>query len=101
VLGLGLVVYGYIVEQRVVFSLGVVTLVCGLVYQLSYAIQMFDLGSWGSLAILGISAILVGSAMERYGKQIKNARSISMNFVDLHIHRMNFRALRSLLKMKS
>lgn len=70
-LGLGLMVYGYFVEQRVVFSLGVATLLFGLGFQLTYAIQMFDLGSWGSLAILGISAILVGSAMERYGNQIK------------------------------
>jgi len=64
-------VYGYMVEQRVVFILGGFTLLVGLGYQIQYAIQIFDLGSWASLAALGVSAILIGSAIERHGSRIK------------------------------
>ncbi|HAJ92026.1 MAG TPA: hypothetical protein DCO71_05330 [Gammaproteobacteria bacterium] len=70
-LGLLVIVYGYMVEQRVVFVLGGLTLLVGLGYQVQYAIQIFDLGSWASLAALGVSAILIGSAIERHGSRIK------------------------------
>lgn len=69
--GLLLLIYGYMVEQRLIFAAGLLTLITGFIYQISFAIHMFDLGSWASLAGLGISAILIGSALERYGSVIK------------------------------
>lgn len=69
--GLLVLVYGYMVEQRIVFALGTITLLAGLVYQMQFAIHMFNLGSWGSLAALGVAAILIGSTIERHGAKIK------------------------------
>jgi hypothetical protein len=71
-LGLAVVIYGYMVEQRMVFAMGAVTLLTGLGYQLSYAIHFFALGSWGSLAALGVGAIVIGSLIERHGERIKS-----------------------------
>jgi len=70
--GLLVLTYGYMMEQRIVFALGIVTLLAGLVYQMQFAIHMFNLGSWGSLAGLGVAAILVGSTLERHGAKIKS-----------------------------
>ena len=69
--GLLVLTYGYMVEQRIVFALGTITLLAGLIYQMQFAIDMFNLGSWGSLAALGVGAILVGSTIERHGAKIK------------------------------
>jgi hypothetical protein len=69
--GLLVLTYGYMVEQRIVFVLGTITLLAGLVYQMQFAIDMFNLGSWGSLAALGVAAILIGSTIERHGVKIK------------------------------
>jgi hypothetical protein len=69
--GLVVLVYGYMVEQRVVFALGTLTLLAGLIYQMQFAIDVFNLGSWGSLAALGVAAILIGSTVERHGAKIK------------------------------
>jgi hypothetical protein len=72
VFGLATVVAGHMVEQRSVFALGLTTLVVGLVYQLHFVIALFDLGSWASLALLGVAAILFGSAIERHGQRLKH-----------------------------
>jgi len=69
--GLLVLTYGYMVEQRIVFALGTITLLAGLIYQMQFAIDMFNLGSWGSLAALGVGAILIGSIIERHGAKIK------------------------------
>jgi hypothetical protein len=39
---------------------------------MQFAIHMFNLGSWGSLAGLGVAAILVASTLERHGAMIKS-----------------------------
>ncbi|ADE16215.1 hypothetical protein Nhal_3163 [Nitrosococcus halophilus Nc 4] len=69
--GMGVLVCGYLMEQRLVFGLGWVMLIAGLSFQVQYAITAFDLGSWGSLAVLGVAAILTGSVIERHGPQLK------------------------------
>jgi len=69
--GLSLIIYGGSVQQRVVAGLGLVTLLFGLGFQISYAIDAFDFGSWGSLALLGTVAIIAGSILERHGINIK------------------------------
>lgn len=69
--GLGLVIYGYSIEQRIVFASGVLLLATGLIYQIQFAITTFSLGSWGSLALLGVLAIVAGSVLERHGSLLK------------------------------
>jgi len=71
--GLGILVYGYLVTQRLVFTSGCVVLLAGLGYQVYHAVTVFDLGSWGSLAALGFAAILSGSLVDRYGTALKSA----------------------------
>lgn len=77
--GLALVVYGYSVEQRVVFGLGALLLSVGLIHQIHFAITTFDLGSWGSLAVLGVVAIVAGSAVERHGERVKAQMALWKN----------------------
>ena len=71
VIGIAVAVYGYMKQQRVVFSGGMLTMSVGLVYQLYYATQIFHLGSWASLALLGMAAIVIGSTIECHGCRIK------------------------------
>jgi len=64
-------VFGYMKQQRTVFGGGMVMTSIGLIYQLYYAIQVFHLGSWASLALLGMAAIVVASTVESHGDRIK------------------------------
>ncbi|MDA0824107.1 MAG: hypothetical protein O3C28_17045 [Proteobacteria bacterium] len=70
--GLCVAVYGYSVEQKSVFVSGMVALLSGIVYQLHDVVLMFDFGSWGSLALVGVAAIVLGSLLERYGLALRN-----------------------------
>jgi hypothetical protein len=71
VIGIAVAVFGYMKQQRIVFSGGMVMMSVGLVYQLYYAIHIFHLGSWASLALLGMAAIVVASTVESHGYRIK------------------------------
>jgi hypothetical protein len=71
VIGITVAVHGYVQQQRIVFGGGMVTMCVGLGYQLYYATQLFHLGSWASLAVLGMAAIVVGSTIECHGCRIK------------------------------
>jgi len=71
VIGIAVAVHGYMKQQRIVFGGGMVTMCIGLGYQLYYATQIFHLGSWASLAVLGMAAIVVGSTIECHGSRIK------------------------------
>ena len=71
VTGIAVAVYGYLKQQRIVFSGGMLLMTVGLIYQLYYATQIFHLGSWASLALLGMAAIVVGSTIECHGCRIK------------------------------
>jgi len=71
VIGIAVAVYGYMKQQRIVFGGGMLTMSVGLIYQLYYATQIFHLGSWASLALLGMAAIVVGSTIECHGCRIK------------------------------
>ena len=69
--GLAVAIYGYMNQQSLVLGSGVVTILVGLGYQIIQAIEYFGLGSWSSLAMLGVVAILCGSLIERHGVTIK------------------------------
>jgi hypothetical protein len=70
--GICAAVYGYSVEQKSVFLSGVIALLSGLIYQLHETFVLFDFGSWGSLALVGVTAIVLGSSLERYGLALRN-----------------------------
>ncbi len=65
--GLLVAVLGHAGKQRVVFAAGLVALLSGIAWQCYAAFRMFDLGSWTTLALMGIVAIVAGSLLERYG----------------------------------
>jgi len=44
-----------------------VAFLAGVAWQCYAAFRVFDFGSWTTLAILGIAAIVAGSLLERYG----------------------------------
>jgi len=62
--------YGYLVEQKLVLVGGVLTAVTGLLFQVAYAVQGFEMGGWMTLAMLGTLAILSASLLERFGGQL-------------------------------
>jgi hypothetical protein len=70
--GIAVLCYGYMREQRFILILGALTLLTGLGYELSLAIDTFNFGSWTSLATLGVIAILAGSVIERHGGKLKS-----------------------------
>lgn len=71
VIGSGIAIYGAIKQQLAVFASGALLMGTGFGYQLFNLIQIFDLGSWASLAILGIVAIIAASTIETQGIRIK------------------------------
>ncbi len=71
VIGMAISLYGYKHQQRSLFSGGVIMLLLGLAQQVYQALHMFDLGSWASLALLGITSIVIASTLESEGGKCK------------------------------
>ncbi len=69
--GLALLMGGYQAQQRSLFSAGLVLLTIGVLRQCYALVLHFNLGSWASLAALGIASILVASTLEARGGRIK------------------------------
>ncbi|KPJ94426.1 MAG: hypothetical protein AMJ53_05280 [Gammaproteobacteria bacterium SG8_11] len=69
--GMGLVMLGYQKQQRSVFASGVLLLLTGLSHQIYELVHHFDLGSWISLAVLGVFAIVLASTIESQGGKLK------------------------------
>jgi len=67
VVGVATLSYGYLMEQKLVLGVGVLTAVVGLGFQVGYAVSGFELGGWLALAVVGTLAILSASLLERYG----------------------------------
>ena len=70
--GLGVIVHGYRAQQRSMFVGGLVMMAVGVVYQFYQLIHHFDLGSWASLAVLGVASIVIASTIESHGGKIKS-----------------------------
>jgi hypothetical protein len=66
-----ILIYGYTVEQKIIFLSGIVGIVIGLGYHLKYALSFYSLTNWGSLAITGIATIIIASVIERNPNKIK------------------------------
>ncbi|HHI94361.1 MAG TPA: hypothetical protein ENK04_12740 [Gammaproteobacteria bacterium] len=71
IIGVGMSMLGYKVQQRSVFSGGIVLMLLGVVQQFYDLVQHFDLGSWAGLAILGVVSIVIASVMESQGGNIR------------------------------
>ena len=70
-IGVGVSLLGYKVQQRSVFSGGIVLILLGIAQQFYDLVRHFDLGSWAGLAILGVVSIVIASVMESQGGVIK------------------------------
>jgi len=70
--GAAIAIYGYSVEQKSVFISGGSALLSGITYQLQNVFAAFDFGSWSSLALIGIGAIVLASVLERHGLVLRN-----------------------------
>ena len=69
--GLVLVLRGYKMQQRSLFSGGIILILTGMTQQIIQLLHHFDLGGWASLAVLGMAAIVVASVMESQGGKFK------------------------------
>ena len=70
-IGFGLLTLGYRQQQRSIFASGAVLMLTGMLQQVYELVHHFDLGSWISLAILGIAAIVLASTIESQGGRLK------------------------------
>lgn len=70
--GVALIAGSYMAQKRSAFIGGIILFLGSLVEQVVHAFQLFDLGSWAALAIVGILAILIGSLLESQGEQLKS-----------------------------
>ncbi|MCG8592486.1 MAG: hypothetical protein MJE66_24615 [Proteobacteria bacterium] len=70
VVAIGTLAYGYWVEQKAIFLAGVAGSLFGLLYHVRYAVELYAVSHWGSLAALGIAIILIASFFERNRNQL-------------------------------
>ncbi len=71
VAGIGVLIAGYVLRRSFVLILGAITFLTGFGKQFYETIQLIDLTSWGSLAIIGTSAIIIASVLDRHGATLK------------------------------
>lgn len=69
--GLAVTILGYSEKQRLALVSGLTAFLSGVIHQCYIAFHTFDLGSWGALAVMGITVIVAGSLLERHGAVIK------------------------------
>ncbi len=69
--GLAILLFGYKQQQRSLFVSGAIMLIFGFAHQLYALVHQFDLGSWATLALFGITAIVVASVMESKGLAVR------------------------------
>lgn len=79
-----ILIYGFVVEQKVVFFSGIIGVAVGLGYHLKYALTFYSLFNWGSLALTGVAIIITASLIERHqgliGEKIKSLRGQMQNW---------------------
>ena len=72
-IGAGLLVLGYQNQYRNVFSSGATLSSLGLLHQAYELVHHFHLGSWASMAVLGIVAILLAATIESQASKLKSS----------------------------
>ena len=70
-LGIPVLAYGYGTRERSVFIVGAFGTVGGLGYAVAESVQVFSLGGWSILALLGVATIVAGSVLDRHSERIK------------------------------
>jgi hypothetical protein len=65
-----ILLYGYSAKQNNLLRLSLLTLVGSFVLLMSELFVSFNMGIWVSVAILGMSIIVLAAAVERYGNQM-------------------------------
>ena len=71
IIGLCTIFFGFKTKQRSIFIGGSVIVILDILQQIYELVIHFDLGSWASLAVLGITSIVIASVMEAQGRNIK------------------------------
>ena len=72
---------GYMIEDRAVAACGVIGIIVGLTTHLRYAIVLYTMNPWVSLALLGIVVLIASSYLERnYEKVQGNLKAIALRF---------------------
>lgn len=69
--GLVLMLGGYWLRHGFLLATGALMLLLGLASQAEHLLHHFDLLGWGSLAAVGVAAILVGSVIDRFGSRLR------------------------------
>ncbi len=69
--GLVMLTLGYVYKAKTVLMAGAITAVVALIYDVVELYATVDLLNWTSLAIIGVTAIIIGSVIERHGVVIK------------------------------
>jgi hypothetical protein len=69
--GAGTLILGKMVEQKNLFLLGLVTALWGFGYQTYNVFESVDFTSWITLALIGVSTIVIASLLERFGTVLK------------------------------
>jgi len=75
-MGLGMVLLVQAVrhQRKDPFVIGGLLVATGLLKQLALAIDIFSFNHWGVLTVLGISAVLTASLLERHGSRLRQWR---------------------------
>ena len=68
--GAVLAAFGHLTRRPLVLVVGLVGAAFGLGYHVLSAIEVYSIGRWGSLALLGVGIILAASYLERHHRRI-------------------------------
>ncbi len=71
IIGMGASLTGYKMQQKNLFSGGIILMLLGIAQQLYELVWHFDLGNWAGLAVLGVVSIVIASMMESQDGNIK------------------------------
>ncbi|HEY9198365.1 MAG TPA: hypothetical protein VIR60_03290 [Gammaproteobacteria bacterium] len=69
--GIAAMLYGHHLRQLTLFGGGALLVVVGLLHQALDLIRHFDLGSWISLAVIGVVAIVAASILESQSRTLR------------------------------
>jgi hypothetical protein len=72
-IGVVILIYGYQARARFIFGVGFLTALTGLGVAGHDALSTFSVGGWSALVLLGITIIVAGSVIERYGAGMRAA----------------------------
>lgn len=70
-ISIGVLIYGYLAEQKIPFFSGAAGAVLGLGYHIKTAFNYYSLTGWGSLIILGVAIIIAASLLERNNSRLR------------------------------